>query len=334
MSEVIYQHTDEDGDTITLYDTGAVEIETKREGSVIAHATSKGSISDLIHTDSILRFGQAGSSGVWGLGVQRDAAKLLDEIKAAWLAHYTSLIIYQHTDEDGDTIRLYDTGGVAVQVGGDETETESSISDLQVHPTYSDMAGLPDRHVFGIDGSGQALVDAVRAAWLAHDTTTTEETDLKPRGVKRQWWLMPMDALARTYNADVGPKHITDALAGYQSDPGPNTAAVCFNSFLGCLVETMSQCEALDLVVQVFEHGSVKYTPDNWRNAAEDMDGFRREYYSGLCRHAWPKDGSPIDLDHVLSDGTEVKGSGFRHEAHGCCTSLMILWHEMDNRCL
>jgi len=81
--------------------------------------------------------------------------------------------------------------------------------------------------------------------------------------------------------------------------------------------QTTSIDGALDLIVQVFEHGARKYSPDNWRGAAAGMDAFRREYLSAICRHVFAPDGE-IDQEW-----------GLPHLAHACCGALMVLWHEM-----
>lgn len=164
--------------------------------------------------------------------------------------------------------------------------------------------------------------------------------DLKPRGVKRQWWLMPLDALALALGyMEAHEPHgrgTVGALGDYQARPSMDTAAAVaaewFRRFpwpdQSRRVAGADPNAGLDLVVQVFEHGAAKYTPDNWRGAASDLDAFRREYISAQCRHLFATNGL-IDLDHTLPDGTEIKGSGLPHNAHGMCTALMVLWHEM-----
>jgi len=154
--------------------------------------------------------------------------------------------------------------------------------------------------------------------------------DLKPRGVKRQWWLMPLDALTHAVGdpATATAVSLGEAVSEYQAVPGAASAALCVRAGLGALCSDERDANgALDVVVQVFEHGAAKYDPDNWRRAAEDRDAFRREYLSAMCRHAFTSD--TIDLDHALPDGTPVKGSGLPHAAHFTCTALMVLWHEM-----
>lgn len=159
--------------------------------------------------------------------------------------------------------------------------------------------------------------------------------DLKPRGIKRQWHLMPLDALA--LGLDACPiENLVRCLEEYQREPGASSAAHCFQGFLYRLEKFCAigkelepeNCEgaALDIVVAVFEHGAEKYSVDNWKKAASDMHAFRQEYLSAMCRHAFPKDDSLVDQD---DPETGVRGSGFPHAAHGCCTALMILWHEM-----
>jgi hypothetical protein len=155
--------------------------------------------------------------------------------------------------------------------------------------------------------------------------------DLKPRGVKRQWWLVPLDALALAlgHMEAHGPhgRGTVGALGDYQARPSVDTAAAVAAEWFR-RVAGADPSAGLDLVVQVFEHGAAKYTPENWRGAASDLDAFRREYISAQCRHLFATNG-PIDLDHTLPDGTEIKGSGLPHSAHGMCTALMVLWHEM-----
>lgn len=151
--------------------------------------------------------------------------------------------------------------------------------------------------------------------------------DLKQRGVKRQWWLVPLDALDRARTGQVYPE-ISITLARYQADPCERTAADLAHTIFHRTAEIFD-CEGedvLDGMVKVFEHGAAKYSPDNWRNAAPHpfeqgpAEAFRREYLSAVCRHTFPLGG---EIDRV-EDG----GSGLRHLSHALCGALMILWHE------
>jgi len=145
--------------------------------------------------------------------------------------------------------------------------------------------------------------------------------DLKPRGVKRQWHLMPLDALGFALRYCEGlTLRVLDTLAEYQADPNEETAARMFGA---CLITLQTEHSttlpaALDAVVRVFEHGAAKYSVDNWRGAAGNRDSFRREYLSAVCRHRFDVEGR-LDPD-----------SGLPHMAHACCGALMILWHERN----
>lgn len=143
------------------------------------------------------------------------------------------------------------------------------------------------------------------------------EPDLKPRGVKRQWHLMPLDALGYVMQVCDGlTLHTLECLADYQTNPGAETAARMVGALLRALQEDRgSLSDALDLTVQVFEHGAEKYTADNWRSAATDRDSFRLEYLSAICRHVF----APEAVDPE---------SGHAHLAHAVCGGLMIVWHE------
>lgn len=210
------------------------------------------------------------------------------------------------------------TGGPYQGTEGEIKATEApSFLQVGTRTVHKDLVQVLPDQISGARADLMIVDDPIKAS------------DLKPRGVKRQWWLVPLDALSRTYDPECGAEHIVEALAMYQDTPCAQTAAVCFNTFLHDWGE--AQNKAMDTIVQVFEHGAAKYSPDNWRRAAEDMDVFRREYLSAMCRHVFPADSSPIDLDHTLPNGTEVKGSGFPHWAHACCTALMVLWQEMEH---
>lgn len=174
-------------------------------------------------------------------------------------------------------------------------------------------------------------------------------SDLKPRGAKAQWWLVPLDALALALarSADAAPREVilgdspdtryTLTIPGHApieytvqdlrvSDPdGPLARIVhrlaAYQAHPG--VDTAADMAAallplnLESVVRVFEHGARKYAPDNWRGAAEDLPAFRREYLSAICRH-------------LFAGETTDPESGLPHQAHAATGALMILWHEME----
>lgn len=153
---------------------------------------------------------------------------------------------------------------------------------------------------------------------------TVIDVDLKPRGVKRQWWLMPLDALAAAIEDERTIELPLSALGAYQREPSAEAMAGVVRAGCAALAR-QRECglgEVLDLVVQVFEHGAAKYSPDNWRHAAADRDAFRREYLSALGRHLFPADGATLDQ----GEG----GSGLPHLAHFICTALMMLSHELE----
>lgn len=169
-------------------------------------------------------------------------------------------------------------------------------------------------------------------------TTPAEAVDLKPRGVKRQWWLFPFDAYAEIRKwereSETAPGEILDVLPRAIEDSGglPALGAAIFAALDD---RTGSREASLEEVCRVFEHGAAKYRPDNWRRAVDDgrLVEFRREYFSALVRHVMAdRAGQLFDTDHVLPDGTEVKGSGLLHLAHAACGCLMMIWHEARSR--
>ncbi len=255
--------------------------------------------------------------------------------------HHTQLgpavPVFETVDADRDTIRVFKDGSVWLQSEGggvcdrgrvDELhvrsrELRNDSGDIVLTAENRDAAQRTLRKIR--EALGQATLKIERA---------DETSDLKPRGVKRQWHLMPLNALAFALSVRKGQGlNLVERLADYQANPCEVTAAYAFGAQLEALREQQGCTfeQALDLVVQVFEHGAAKYSPDNWRKAAtaDTAEAFRREYLSGQCRHVFATNGA-IDLDHTLPDGTEIKGSGLPHLAHGCCGALMCLWHEME----
>lgn len=239
-------------------------------------------------------------------------------------------------DLDGDTIEVYADGSwiCRASYGIVNDDGNQASAELGVY-------GLDIRH-----GGATLLTYATTAearAVFAGLMGKSVQPDLKPRGAKRQWWLMPLDTLAYVIEVTDGqPLSLLEELGTYQSEPNAEHAARCVGALLQALRDErdLSFEQALDLVVQVFEYGAEKYNPDNWRNAIgttpvelfgvaySPRDAFRLEYLSGQCRHLFATNG-PIDLDHTLPDGTEVKGSGLPHLAHAVCGALMVTWHEL-----
>lgn len=258
-------------------------------------------------------------------------------------------MLLESTDDDGYTLRVFEAPGgfrlVAGELdlhraGGMRADVESASMYVSQEDLRIVMDGGPgvegvswaDCNLYILDHVGVCLSPGEEEALLAL-RVPEEAPDLKPRGVKRQWWLMPFDALALAFehaedHPGDSPPSLTTALAHYQREPSQETARGLALAGLSDMTEMFELTAALDLVVQVFEHGAKKYTEDNWRGAATDREAFRREYLSAICRHSFPLDG-PIDLDHTLPDGTLIKGSGLPHAAHAVCGALMILWHEM-----
>lgn len=221
---------------------------------------------------------------------------------------------YQHTDTDGDWIRVEDDGTFTT---GNRYEDTHSTGDRAVHVDY-------DAEWIAVEGGGQVyppenmtpdeFADLLRAH--AAGTVTADTADRKPRGVKAQWHMVPMRALIAIEAESGRGSTVARALSDYQDKPNVKSAAR-----LGAVLLNKLHREGggLDTVIKVFEHGAQKYGLDNWQGAAEDMTAFRREYYSAICRHTLGADG-PIDA--------LPEGSGLLHSAHAVCTALMIMWHE------
>lgn len=323
------KHTDEDGDWVEVTHDGLIS--AGRWDMVWTTGTVRAAG---YPSDTCVAVEGSGPSERWLVEAPRG------ETPEAFAARLTALAaenkrraerapvthLYKIEDDDGDWIGVRPDGTIegAGRAGQAIGLTVAQFFGFVTLGAIEVRANDPAAEVERIN----RIALEARAGTPAPSTTPIAPPDLKPRGVKRQWWLMPLDAWAyvlETTAIDPDPLDLPDALAAYQARPAADTAALVACAFAE---QIGTYAEAADLAVQVFEHGAAKYSPDNWRNAAEDMVAFRREYLSAMCRHAFPTHGS-IDLDHVLPDGTEVKGSGLPHDAHGLCTAIMILWHEL-----
>lgn len=143
-------------------------------------------------------------------------------------------------------------------------------------------------------------------------------SDLKPRGVKAQWWLFPFNALGAL--TELSP--LQTLLTVLQSaEPGDGEWLDSMQLLWDELGVTQEE------VLQVLEYGAAKYTPNNWRNANDGgMPAFRREYFSALARHCKAIDAGQ-EIDPV--DATPP-GSGLPHRAHAGCNILFWLSHELE----
>jgi hypothetical protein len=250
-----------------------------------------------------------------------------------------SKTIYATKDEDGDalvithrthpmdggegfwfTIASPELDGGVSSTALDRKKAQDVLAALQEGQDYvgSEMEirryGSPEKPEIAVEVGSAAVilnddqVHVLEAALRAALGTA----DLKVRGAKRQWWLFPFDALEEVLEAD--PVERVAALAA-----DPHRVAGFTRCALDILTERVgSQEEALDLVCQVLEHGAAKYSPDNWRTAAEDLVAFRREYFSAMVRH--------MSAD---SQGEELDPeSGLPHYAHVVCGGLFWTWHQ------
>lgn len=76
--------------------------------------------------------------------------------------------------------------------------------------------------------------------------------------------------------------------------------------------------EAVELVVEVLEHGAEKYGANNWQG----LEDFDRRYYEAALRHlfAW-WGGERFDPD-----------SGLPHIAHATCCLVFLCWRELQRQ--
>ncbi len=72
--------------------------------------------------------------------------------------------------------------------------------------------------------------------------------------------------------------------------------------------------DVLEEVVRVLEHGSQKYSDDNWKK----VDNHRPRYFSACLRHvlAW------------WQGEQDDKESGLPHLAHAICCLIFLLWKD------
>jgi len=232
---------------------------------------------------------------------------------------------FQHTDRFGDTITI---DGSAITIGDKtivitkseaqaladaiegERECEGPLLWFPHDPTYH------DGEICIADSDPAVIIPSdVRDHLIALLRAIGGEDlqDLKPRGVKRQWWLFPFDALDEVLAADV-VRLVSNLAADASKIPGYTHGAL-----LDLADDLGGLRPATEAVCQVLEHGAAKYSPDNWRTAAGDLRAFRREYFSAIIRHESANaSGEKIDPE-----------SGLPHLAHAVCNGLFWTWHEI-----
>lgn len=250
--------------------------------------------------------------------------------------------MFQHTDKWGDTLTV-DEGTFQIGVMSITLLEDQCVSlgrSMRTNDYWSSGEGLESAirfHFYHEDEDSReieiqvglevdsVMLDRIAAKVLIEELSprkswgtrvqTAATADLKPRGVKRQWWLFPFDALEEILEAE--PVSRTAVLAANaQRIPG----------FTHGMLDVLRAREggrevALDLVCQVLEHGAAKYSPNNWRTAADDLVAFRREYFSAIVRH--------LTADANGAGETIDPDSGLPHMSHAICSGLFWTWHEM-----
>lgn len=165
---------------------------------------------------------------------------------------------------------------------------------LESEPVFTDLDGLPIR---------------------------STPTDQKPRGEKAPLALLPWDVLAACRLAPPFIQNLHDAIGLLPIDR-PQLPAVPkerTTDYLSELLEPEAPGLGVDLgdVARVFEYGSTKYAPDNWRSFAWD-EASDREYWSAFLRHL---------LAHSRGEIADPE-SGLPHLAHCVCCLLIVAYHE------
>lgn len=149
----------------------------------------------------------------------------------------------------------------------------------------------------------------------------TSPTDQKPRGEKAPLSLLPWDVLAACRLAPPFLQNLHDAI-GLLPINRPQLPAVPkerTTDYLSELLEPEAPGLGVDLgdVARVFEYGSTKYAPDNWRSFQWD-EASDREYWSAFLRHL---------LAHSRGETADPE-SGLPHLAHCVCCLLIVAYHE------
>jgi hypothetical protein len=146
-------------------------------------------------------------------------------------------------------------------------------------------------------------------------------TDQKPRGEKAPLALLPWDVLAacRLVPAFLQKLHDDIGLLPIDRAPLPAVPKERTTDFLSELLEPEAPALGVDLgdVARVFEYGSTKYAPDNWRSFEWD-EASDREYWSAFLRHL---------LAHSRGETADPE-SGLPHLAHAVCCLLIVAFHE------
>lgn len=145
--------------------------------------------------------------------------------------------------------------------------------------------------------------------------------DQKPRGEKAPLALLPWDVLAACRLAPPFLQNLHDAIGLLPIDR-PQLPAVPkerTTDYLSELLEPEAPGLGVDLgdVARVFEYGSTKYAPDNWRSFTWD-EASDREYWSAFLRHL---------LAHSRGEIADPE-SGLPHLAHCVCCLLIVAYHE------
>jgi Domain of unknown function (DUF5664) len=197
------------------------------------------------------------------------------------------------------------------------------IGSLIMHKEWSEPQAVTG---FDFDGDPSCGVDdyAATDVHVVHYDQSRSEfrpTDQKPRGEKAPLALLPWDVLAACQLAPPFLQKLHDDIGLLPIDR-PQLPAVPkerTTDYLSELLEPEAPGLAVDLgdVARVFEYGSTKYAPDNWRSFTWD-EASDREYWSAFLRHL---------LAHSRGEIADPE-SGLPHLAHCVCCLLIVAYHE------